>query len=158
MANKLAGQRAKFSRARAIYFTNSDETQRQRAVQLMAEVLAEAPASGFSEDDVTQGADVPSAVYARPPKTQVSSDENPDDLFNELQISVDVSELREVGQGGEFVYAYGYRCAPDRLKVGSCAGDVIARVAAQIGTAIQEVGTLHGRTVFDSAGDGPVQP
>ncbi len=47
MANKLAGQRAKFSRGRAIYFTSSEESQRRRAVQLMAEVLVEAPANNF---------------------------------------------------------------------------------------------------------------
>ena len=40
----------------------------------------------------------------------------------------------EIGEGDETVYSYGYRCAPDRLKIGSCAGDVIARVAAQIST------------------------
>jgi hypothetical protein len=59
MANKLAGQRAKFSRARAIFYSTSDEAQRHRATQLMAEVLAEAPANRFTEDDVTQGEDVP---------------------------------------------------------------------------------------------------
>jgi hypothetical protein len=32
------------------------------------------------------------------------------------------------------VYAYGYRCAPDRLKIGLTTGDAIQRVAAQIGT------------------------
>ena len=47
LANKLAGQRAKFSRARAVFYSASDEVHRQRAAQLMAEVLAEAfrPAS-----------------------------------------------------------------------------------------------------------------
>ncbi len=31
-------------------------------------------------------------------------------------------------------YAYGYQCAPDRLKIGMATGDPIARVATQIGT------------------------
>jgi hypothetical protein len=43
MANKLAGQRAKLSRARVIFYSPSDDPQRQRAAKLMAEVLADAP-------------------------------------------------------------------------------------------------------------------
>ena len=77
MANKLAGQRAKFSRARAIFYSAGDDGQRRRAAELMAEVLAEAPANGFTEDAVTQGEDVPDEVRqlaagmpARPPEAQ----------------------------------------------------------------------------------------
>lgn len=137
MANKLAGQRAKFSRARAIYFTSGDEAHKRRAVELMAEVLADAPANGFNEETVTQGEDVPdevrrqSAGMERPP---AASDEDDEALVNELRLNVDVSEVLVLGEGEESVYAYGYRCAPDRLKIGSAAGDAIARVAAQIGT------------------------
>jgi hypothetical protein len=137
VANKLAGQRAKFSRARAIFYTATDETQRHRAAQLMAEVLAEAPANGFSTKEVTQGADVPEDVRglaAEFAATAKPSEDDADELVSELQVIVDASDLVEIGQGAEAVYAYGYRCAPDRLKIGSCSGDVVARVAAQIGT------------------------
>jgi len=134
LATKLAGQRAKFSRARAIYYTSSDEKRRERAAQLMAEVLAEAPTNGFSEEDVTQGEDVPSEVRAQATTAANVSDENPEELIDELRLSVDIDNVREIGNGDQFVYAYGYRCAPDRLKVGSCAGDVVARIAAQIST------------------------
>jgi hypothetical protein len=136
MANKLAGQRAKFSRAKAIFYSTSDDAQRYRAAELMAQVLAEAPANGFTEDDVTQGEDVPddarqlsSRLPVEPPAI-----EDPDALVVALQATVDTADVLEIGQGDEFVYAYGYRCAPDRLKIGSCSGDVIARIAAQIGT------------------------
>jgi hypothetical protein len=134
VANKLAGQRAKFSRARAVFYTTGDETQRQRAAQLMAEVLAEAPVNGFSEEDVTQGADVPSEPRSLAQALIVESDENAEALIQELKLSVDVERVRHFGQGEEFVYAYGYDCAPDRVKLGSCVGDVVARVAAQIST------------------------
>ncbi|HEX5078568.1 MAG TPA: GIY-YIG nuclease family protein, partial [Geminicoccaceae bacterium] len=50
------------------------------------------------------------------------------------QTAVDTADVLEIGEGDEFVYAYGYRCAPDRLKIGSCSGDAVARIAAQIGT------------------------
>jgi hypothetical protein len=62
MSNKLAGQRAKFSRARAIFYTTPDESQRDRAVRWMGEVLRDAPANGFTEAEVTQGEDVPDRV------------------------------------------------------------------------------------------------
>ena len=137
MANKLAGQRAKFSRARANFYGASDEKECRRAIELMAEVLVAAPASGFSEDLVTQDEDVPDDVRRRAREMQVPPDlpeEDDEQLVNELQKMVDTTEVLELGEGGQSVYAYGYRCAPDRLKIGSCAGDVIARITAQIST------------------------
>ena len=136
MANKLAGQRAKFSRARAIFYSSSDGAQRSRAMQLMAEVLADAPGNGFLEDEVTQGEDVPDDVRQLschlPARTR--DEDDPDTLVEELKTTVDTADVTEIGQGDEFVYAYGYKCAPDRLKIGKCAGDVVARIAAQIST------------------------
>ena len=55
-------------------------------------------------------------------------------MIDKLLEAVDNTDAMEIGDGEEFVYAYGYRCAPDRLKIGSCAGDVLARIAAQIST------------------------
>jgi hypothetical protein len=137
VANKLAGQRAKFSRARAIFYSAGDEAQRDRAAQLMAEVLVEAPVNGFSEEQVTQSADVPDVarqLAAGLVPASRPSQESDDELVSKLQEIVDTSDLVEIGSGPEAVYAYGYRCAPDRLKIGSCSGEVVARVAAQIGT------------------------
>lgn len=134
MANKLAGQRAKFSRARAIFYTATDERQRERATRLMAEVIAEAPANNFSEEDVTQGEDMPSEVRALATTISGVSNDAPEKMIDELPLSVDISRVSELGEGQEFVYAYSYACAPDRLKLGSCAGDVVARIAAQIST------------------------
>lgn len=137
MASKLAGQRAKFSRARASYYTSADDEQRRRAVRLMAEVLVDAPSSGFSEDDVTQGEDVPTDARLLIPTLERGSAPTPEDndsLVRELLSAVDTSSATTIGQGDQFVYAYGYRCIPDRLKIGSCMTDVVSRVAAQIGT------------------------
>lgn len=151
MANKLAGQRAKFSRARALFYSSTDDAQCARAAELMAEVLAEAPLNGFSEADVTQGEDVPDEarhLAAGMPARSVEDQDDPDELVAALQTTVDTSDAIEIGQGAESVYAYGYRCAPDRLKIGSCAGDVVARIAAQIGTGTPDkpVLLLHIRT------------
>ncbi|MEL6265647.1 MAG: hypothetical protein AAFR52_08355 [Pseudomonadota bacterium] len=66
MANKLAGQRAKFSRARAAFYTVGDDHARDRAVGLMAEVIADAPANGFTVEEVTQGAQFPMPSASAP--------------------------------------------------------------------------------------------
>lgn len=136
MANKLAGQRAKFSRAKAIYYSTSDEAERARSVRLMAEVITEAPRRGFTEEQVTQGAEVPEEVRhlrldgdAAPQET-----ENDEAQIASLRNIVDITDALEIGEGPETVYAYGYACAPDRLKIGSTNGDAVARVAAQIAT------------------------
>ncbi len=151
MANKLAGQRAKFSRARAVFYASSDDPQRDRAIQLMAEVLVDAPANGFTEEEVTQGEDVPDLVRQRAaglPIARASDDDDPEVLVAALKDTVDTSDVIEIGQGHEAVYAYGYRCAPDRLKIGSCTGDAVARIAAQISTGTPDKPALlvHFRT------------
>ena len=137
MANKLAGQRAKFSRARALYYSSPEEEQRTRAVQLMAEVISDAARFGFTEDEVTQSEDVPDDV--RRLCTTRELNRTADELSDAeetglLRRIVDASSVRELGDGEESVYAYGYACAPDRLKIGSARGDALARVAAQIST------------------------
>jgi hypothetical protein len=49
MANKLAGQKAKFVKARANFYGSDDEAVKARAIRLMAEVLAWANEVGVSE-------------------------------------------------------------------------------------------------------------
>lgn len=139
VANKLAGQRAKFSRAKSNFFTSSEDDVRQRAIQLMAEVLIDAPSNGFTEAEVTQGEDVPDLVREQLTRIHAQASafpkvEDDDALVFELNQAVDTKNLIEIGDGEQSVYAYGYPCAPDRLKIGSCSGDVAARIAAQIGT------------------------
>ena len=148
MANKLAGQRMKFTKARARYYQADDESQRQDAVRKMAEVLAEAPANGFAEADVTQGGDVPEEVRAS--TTAQGADattpaEETDERPAEVQLSdtVDTSDLVVRGSGSEAVYAYGYPCAPDRLKIGRTTGEVVTRVAHQIYTGTPDKPSLY---------------
>lgn len=47
---------------------------------------------------------------------------------------MDTSSVTRIGEGSGAVYAYGYACAGDRLKVGSTEVDTIQRIAAQITT------------------------
>ena len=88
-----------------------------------------------SEADVTQGEDVP--AEARDLVATMGSpafDEDPDELVAALKTTVDTSMARRIGEGPETVYAYGYRCAPDRLKIGMTTSDAVVRIAAQINT------------------------
>ncbi len=137
MSNKLAGQRAKYTKALSSFRSTDDEDNKSKFARYMAEVLSQAAQNGFTVDQVTQGAEIPVDVqqlvqgglhFAEPPP------DDPDQLVREMQQMVDTAELQETGSGSQFVYAYGYRCAPDRLKIGRSEGDVIKRIASQIAT------------------------
>jgi hypothetical protein len=138
MANKLAGQKAKFTKALADYNSTEDASRRLGAARQMAEVLLEAPTTGFSEVDVTGGKEFPGDVQQLVANGEVANrsapPEDPDQLVQQLETKVDMSGSQEYGSGNETVYAYGYSCAPDRLKIGRCDGDVIGRIASQINT------------------------
>src|SRR5438067_11187454 len=137
MANKLAGQKAKFVKARANYYTSDDEPVKTRAIRLMAEVLAWASQARVSEAEVTQGYEFPEEVRraSLPLGTAGDiSDAEADRYEQEIKTVVDATNFQEFGSGTQAVYAYGYACAPDRLKVGRSDGDVITRIAGQIST------------------------
>jgi len=42
--------------------------------------------------------------------------------------------VSRIGEGAGVVYAYGYRCCEDRLKVGFTEANTVQRIAAQIST------------------------
>jgi len=135
MANKLAGQKAKFVKARANYYSSDDEPVKARAIRLMAEVLAWANQAGISEAEVTQGAEVPEEAR------RVSlflggavdiNDAEADRYEQEVKTTIDISSVQELGSGSQCVYAYGYRRSPGLLKVGRSDGDVATRIVNQI--------------------------
>lgn len=102
----------KFTKARAKFYQSDDEAERRTALRKMAEVIAQAPANGFSEADVTQDAGVPDEV--RYHLTEVGTEpedaeEDYDDRSTLVQLSgtVDTTDLVEIGSGPEAVYAYG---------------------------------------------------
>ena len=141
MANKLAGQRAKFTSALKDFNATEDGGVREHAIDKMAQVLAEAPLFGFTEAEVTQGRDVPTSVAARvrdgyvKPRSKVEVEAEDESAYvADVETAVDVSAVREFGSGASAVYAYGYRCAPGRLKIGRTDGDVVARVTTQTNT------------------------
>lgn len=67
--------------------------------------------------------------------------------------TVDTSERGEpIGEGRAAVYAYGYRCAPGWLKIGMTEGDVVQRIAAQIGPSTPGKLVLYLRSAHIAAG------
>jgi len=144
-AGKLAGQRAKFTKALANYQRTDDEDKKHQSARLMAEVLIDAPKNQFTEPEVTQGADVPDEVrrlVQHPISTGEQRSEDADHLTAELKQDVDASDCQELGDGSQSVYAYWYRCLPDRMKVGRTKGDVIGRIVQQINESTPDKPTL----------------
>ncbi len=145
MANKLAGQKAKFTKALAEYNRTDEDEPKVGPARRMAEVIRQAPESGFSENDVTGGRDVPDDVRRLLVNGEISAEssiEDPEHLVELLQEMVDTSDRREEGHGNQYIYAYGYRCAPDRLKVGRADRDVVDRITQQIATSTPDKPSL----------------
>ena len=103
----------------------------------MASSIRNAIGAGFAKDEVARGKSYPAeeveAALGAPdltPEVEVSEAQAKESFQN----SVDSTNARRKGAGPGSVYAYGYRCAADRMKVGYTDGDTIERIAAQITT------------------------
>lgn len=116
----------------------AESTERQALyAQRMAKYIATAPANGFTVDQVTQGQLYPVAEVEQH-LHETNSDAGPEisetQALHAVEEAVDTSDVVRLGEGQSVVYAYGYRCAPDRLKVGLTMGDTVQRIVAQIST------------------------
>ena len=65
-----------------------------------------------------------------------------DQATAELAQLVDKSSVKQRGEGTAVVNVYGYRCAPDRLKVGYTKGDALQRIVQQISTSTPDLPVL----------------
>jgi hypothetical protein len=130
----LPGQRAQFTWALNQYNRSDDPDTRKRFVRAMAKYIAAAPSNGFTVEQVTQGQSYP--VTEDPGITEEQAQRT-------VEATVDSSDVVRIGDGAAVVYAYGYRCCPDRLKVGSTEADTLQRIAAQIGTSTPDKPVLQ---------------
>ena len=141
----LAGQRAQFTWALNQYNLAEDGEKQALYAQRMAKYIATAPANGFTVDQVTQGQLYPVAEieqYLHETISDVGLDISETQALHALEEAVDTSDVVRLGDGQSVVYAYGYRCAPDRLKVGLTTGDTVQRIVAQISTGTPDKPTL----------------
>ena len=133
----LAGQRAQFTWALRQYNLAEDAELQAFYARRLAKYIYSAPANGFTSEEITQGQPYPAAEvaqYSSDPGPDIGPEINEEEAFRKVQEAVDVSDVLRLGEGLRIVYAYGYRCAADRLKIGSTEGDTVARIAAQVGT------------------------
>ena len=133
----LAGQRATFTWALNQYNLAEDAQTRALNAKRMAKPIAAAPANGFTVEEVTQGQNYPVAEVQQcldDPNLQSEPGISEQQAILTVREAVDTADVLRIGEGAGFVYAYGYRCLGDRLKVGSTQVDTIQRIAAQIST------------------------
>lgn len=133
----LGGQRAQFTWSVNQYNSSEDLAVRDHHARRMAKYLAAAPANGFTAEEITQGQSYPAdevAKYLNDPEVATESDISETAAIQSLASTVDISDVVREGSGAGALYAYGYRCAPDRLKIGITDGDSVQRIAAQIQT------------------------
>lgn len=141
----LAGQRAQFTWALNQYNQSEDPETRSAFAKKMAKYVAAAPGNHFTVDQITQGQNYPAAEVAQYLNDQsLSSEPGPSEqqAISTVQDAVDSSDAVRAGEGAGAVYVYGYRCCPDRLKVGYTEGDTVQRIAAQISTSTPDKPTL----------------
>jgi len=133
----LAGQRTQFTWALNQYNLAEDAETKAYFAKRMAKYIAAAPANGFTVEQVTQGKLYPEADVAQYLPT-ANSDVDPGISEDEAEVAiakaVDTSDVIRLGEGPKVLYAYGYRCAPDRLKIGLTESDTVQRIAEQIST------------------------
>jgi hypothetical protein len=133
----LPGQRASFTWALNQYNLAEDEDKKKHFARLMAKYVASAPSNGFTVEQVTQGQLYPDAEvtqYIQNPTLETEPGITEGDALAEISHAVDTSDVVKLGEGPKVVYAYGYKCAPDRLKIGFTEGDAVQRIAGQIST------------------------
>jgi T5orf172 domain len=141
----LAGQRAQFTWALNQYNLSEEREKKAFYAKRMAKYIAAAPANSFTPEQVTQGQVYPVGevenflpTAGADPEPGISEAE----AIKEIAKAVETSDVLRLGEGSKIVYAYGYRCAPDRLKIGLTEGDPVQRIAAQIGTGTPDRPTL----------------
>lgn len=133
----LAGQRAQFTWALNQYNLAEDTETRTHFAKRMARYIADAPSHGFTAEQITRDRNYPAAEvaqYLHDPSIAAEPDVSEEQAIRTVEAAVDTSNVIRLGEGEGIVYAYGYACAPDRLKIGSTEVDTVERIAAQIGT------------------------
>jgi T5orf172 domain len=134
----LAGQRAQFTWSLNQYNLAEDAEKKADFAKNMAKYIAAAPANGFTIEQVTQGQLYPKAEVDQYLTDYTELEQTPGisegQAIQQIAETVDTSDVLKIGAGNRVVYAYGYQCAPDRLKIGLTEGDAVQRIAAQIGT------------------------
>ena len=142
----LPGQRAQFTWALNQYNQAEDQDTHTKFARRMAKYISAAPANGFTIEQVTQGKSYPIDEvkrYLNDPSVDEEPDISEEQAAKLLERAVNTKSVIRIGEGKGVVYAYGYRCAPDRMKIGYTEGETTQRIAAQISTSTPDRPVLY---------------
>lgn len=142
----LAGQRAQFTWALNQYNLAEDPETRTHFAKRMAKYISAAPNYGATADEIIRDKNYPAAEvaqYVNDPSIAAEPDISEEQALRTVEAAVEVSDVKRIGEGEGIVYAYGYACCPDRLKVGSTETDAVQRITTQIGTRRQTARAAH---------------
>lgn len=145
--DKRRGQRMLLTKWIRIYNSTDDEDEREVAARKLADVLAWAKSVGMSPSAVAEGRDLPhralELLEAGAGTGYPAGDSELRAAEREVASSVDTVNVTRLGDGSGCVYAYGYKCVPDRLKIGRTNGDVVNRIVSQINASTPDRPVLH---------------
>ena len=133
----LGDHRANFTWALNKYNKSDDPDDQEKFARYLAKYIAQGLHAGFTLEQVTQEKSYPVTEVN---KYSGNAESEPTPVFTEEQAkkeiaeTVDTADVVRLGNGQGTVYAYGYRCCPDRLKVGYTEGEAVQRIADQIFT------------------------
>lgn len=132
----LAGQRAQFTYSLNQYNLSEDPDTRVKFARRMVKYIAAAPANGFTVSQVTTDQSYPSEVdqFISDPSVGDEPEITEEQALKTVKDIVDTANVTKLGEGAGVVYAYGYRCCQDRIKIGSTDVDTVDRIAQQINT------------------------
>jgi T5orf172 domain len=137
LKNHLKECRGEFTFSLRRHQAAQDEAARKKYLRRIAKYINQGQKLGFTVEQITQGQNYPAAEvsqYAEDPSISTDPGLSEEKGVRAVEETVDTSNVLRHGDGAGIVYAYGYVCLPDRLKVGSTEVDAVQRIAAQIKT------------------------
>lgn len=145
--DKRRGQRMLLTKWIKTYNSTDDEGEKERAAHKLADVLAWARSVGMSPSEIAEDRDLPhralALLEAGGGTASPADDVEVREAERDVESSVDTTSVTRLGAGNGSVYAYGYACVPDRLKIGRTTGDVVRRIVSQINESTPDRPVLH---------------
>jgi Meiotically up-regulated gene 113 len=142
----LGGHRGNFTWALNIYKSTDDPPTLEKHARKMAQYIKAAQADGFAAEEITQGQSYP-VDEVNKYMDALPLDDIPEmseeEVNKQLDQKVDTTSVTRLGTGNEIVYAYGYKCAPDRLKIGMTVAGCVQRVVQQINESTPDLPILR---------------
>ncbi len=136
LRDKVRGQRMLLTKWIKVYNSTYNEEEQEGAARELANVLDWAKSVGMSTAEVVKYRNLPhhalELLEAGEGLGFSFEESEAREAEKEVASSVNTTSVTRLGEGTGSVYAYGYGCLPDRLKIGRADGDVVSRIVRQI--------------------------